>query len=1384
MYEAFLESLNGVKSADLHLHSKDLFDSDNNADRVCARAKELGATAIALTQHGVASQVEAFKKAAKKYGLKFIPGIEAYFKNADEKSGLKHIILLSLSDKGWRVICRAISETQDKNGLAVFTEEDLWKFFGPGTEGHGEVIATTACISGIVADVILTNKKIDDSIEKKLRRSNAEKISQEQLNEAGERAARLKAAYDASKKMYDDAKVLSGKKTTTLAKKVAKMPDGPEKNKQAELLARAQAAIEKARQDKPALQSKVQKAKKAASAAEKELSELYERQKKYMEIVSMADSKLSDAEIWEKSCEAMNNLREIFGEGNLYAEVQYHGLDTEKIVYPMIARIARHLGVPIVATNDVHIVDNTEEELRRRRMLRSLRFNTWSEDSAADRELYIKTDRQMAEWLLKILPLDVVKEAIGNINVIVDKCDVKFEVVTHYPKYISRDGRTPEEVFDQLVWEEARRKFPAGIPDEYRKRLCREIEVMKKMGFVSYHLIVYDFLRYARLYNGIPFEEIDNAPIDEAELIEWKKKKGYTEDVGVSTGDGRGSAVGSLVCQMLNITMLDPILYNLLFERFLNPERVTMPDIDSDISRKIRPRVIEYVKRKYGADCVCGIMTQNAQAPKGAVRNAARCYGLYLNKDKAEDGSKMFLALADQIAKKIPTEVGISFDSKVNNDQTLFEQLLAEYKGNKNAQEIIRWARTFEGCFTAYGAHAAGIVITDGTPVSDIVPLRWNEKLGIYTTQCNMVEVEENGMLKFDFLGLKTLDIMNDCLWQLHKEGISVDIYKIPLDDEAVYREIFAAGRTDSVFQFESSGMKAMLKRFGPTCIEDLIILVSMFRPGPLQYLDDVIEVKNGRKEATFLTPELKPILGTTYSAITYQEQVMRIFQDLAGYTLGGADLVRRAMSKKKLKVLEKERQAFVYGDPDRKDVHGNPTPIKGCVNNGIEETAANALFDQMTEFAKYAFNKSHAAAYAYNAYITGYLKYHYPAEFLMAAMNWAEKTQKKDPIPGLMAEAEEMGVEVCAPDINISGARFTTDGKKIFFGLSAVKTVGASADEILKEREKNGAFKSFPDFYKRCRTKKNAVENLIYAGAFDEFTSNREQLARSIDAYKTALDKLNKKKSFITTATAMVGKVDGISSDDEIVEMQLSLGLHKELTRTTTSDQLQKRIDNAQKALEEALEEYENVEIAEVREDPDERMNREHELLGAYVTAHPMDRYPEFRDIEKINNVTEKDTRIYGVISAMEVKRRKKDGKEMCFLTVEDHTGKIKANLFTEAFLKEKEKVALGKIVVLEGKTQEERSFTSTDDEEKEKAYEFIVSKVFPVEMKKEYVLHVSSYAIFYAGGKENRIRTAYRKKYGAKLYVYDETLHEMREMSFLVDDRISELPGVTINK
>ena len=1366
------------KTCDLHMHSKDQFDSDNAADKVCSREKELGAKAVALTQHGVASQIESFKKAAKKYGLKFIPGIEAYY-SALEK--MFHLIILAMDDTGWKAICMAITEGQNKSGQAVMTEEILRRHFGPGSIGHGHVLATSACINGVIAGVLRSNEAIEKEIkkvERRMQKAVRNAPGNDALEALDEDILVLQDREREKAEKLEKAKALASMKFKQREKAVSKL-SGEAAEAAAKELENDKNLSKEAAESLPDLKKELEAIKRRIAAMNKEKKELIgviEKRDRYLsEIEEMRAGIEDEIVIEERAEEEFRRFIGIFGEGNFYAEVQNHGIDTEAAVYPKIAKLARKLGVPIVATNDVHTIDNSEDELLRRRMLRALRFEQWQDDQPGDDQLYIKTDEELEEWLRRILPEDVVKEAMGNIMAIVDRCDVRFETENHYPKFIPKNGQSTEEFFDDLVERGLKTLFPDGLPEGYRERVEREKEIMKTMGYVDYHLVVRDFTQYASLYDYIPPDRIKDAPIDPAELEEWKKKNGYTKKTGLSNGTGRGSAVGSLVCDALKITHLDPIKYDLYFERFLNPERVSMPDIDSDISRSVRQRVIEYVKQKYGENCVCGIMTQNAQAPRGAIRNAAKCYGLFKNKDdKKDNGAKRFLSLADQIAKKVPMEPGISFDSRTGSGVTVYQSLRSEYMENEDALEIIRWAKVFEGCFTAYGAHAAGIVITDGTPVSEIIPLRWNDKLGIYTTQCNMVEVEEAGMLKFDVLGLKTVDIINDCLWQLEKEGIHVDIYSIPLEDKKVYREIFAKGQTDSVFQFESSGMKQMLKRFKPECFEDLILLVSMFRPGPLQYLDGVIDVKNGVKPLEFLDEKLRPILGTTYGAISYQEQVMRIFQELAGYSLGGADLVRRAMSKKKLSVLEKERHAFVYGDPERH--------IAGCVNNGIPEHVANTLFDQMTEFAKYAFNKSHAAAYAYNAYVTGYLKYHYPAEFLMSAMRWAEKTQRKDPIPGLMAEAKAMGIEVRQPDINMSGAKFTVEDGRILFGLGAVKSVGMSADIILKERNMNGPFRSLHDFYRRCSVNKGAVQNLIAAGAFDSFGTNRLAMKMSVEQFKKAADDVRKKESFIRTAEAMLPYVDSIDTDEKIKEQQKALGLAVELKEVTTRAKLEKRIVNAKKAVKSLKERFESLRVdASAREDRSERMREEKELIGAYVTCHPLDEYEngeETASIRQIRDISAETDRIFGVVGDVQIKKRKKDGKPMAFVTLEDKSGSIRVNFFTAVYGDCSEVLKPGNVIIVTGKAKEEEVFVPNagdadegfDEGEREKEFVFTARNAYLARKRKEKCLYVvSSYAVFHIF-EEKTFREEYGDENGNPLLIYDRSMKELREASYRI--------------
>lgn len=1284
--------MNRKNFPDLHVHSMDQFDSHNDPESVCAKYKELGSEGFALTQHGVLSGIEPMREKAAEYGLKFIPGIETYYGNDDDLRQNKHLILLSADYQGYKAVWKAVSDRKSQNstGRSVMNDGILEKYFAEGTDGHGHVIATSACVNGVIAAVVRSNETIEREIEKIRKKAAKVESSSERLQKTALVLAEIDGNIAEKTTQRDAFKQVAEAKFARREMTVEKLlkNEDPSYESEAALLAEDKARSEKAKEELETVKKELAalKRRRTANAADfKDLQVVAEKEAQFNnQIETLKSRMMTGDEIFEAAKKEALKMQDIFGKDNFYIEIQNHGLDMEAEVYPVLVRLARELDLPLVATNDVHIVDNTEEELLRRRILRALRFEKWEEDQTGDDQLYIKTDDEMIKTLSEIFPEDVVKEALNNTKVIFDRCNVQFPEEKHYPVYPSRDGKSANEMLLDAIRVGAKWRFPDGLDEVHKKRINYEYQIIKSMGYADYHLIVKDFLEYARILAVVPAHKIANAPLDIEELQKWVDENGWTGGYGVGTG--RGSAVGSLVCFCLGITNLDPLSYDLLFERFLNPERVSMPDIDSDISNRTRGKVIEYVQAKYGEDAVCGIMTTNAQAPRGAIRIAAKYYGLSLGKEKE------FLALGDQMAKRVPMEPGTAFNSEMGA-LTVKSYLEDVYKDNADALNILKWALCIEGCFTSYGAHAAGIVISDGAPVSEYVPLRWNNKLSEMTTQVDMNRVESKGLIKMDFLGLRTLDIITDCIRMIkERTGKVIDPLKdINMDDEKVYTEIFQKGRTNAVFQFASSGMKNMLQRFKPNSFDDLIILVSMFRPGPLQYLDGVIDVKRGVKPVKFLTPELEPILGKTYGAITYQEQVMEIFQKLAGYTLGGADMVRRYMSKKKAEKLAHEREAFVNGDESRN--------IKGCVANGIDADVANELFDQMTSFAKYAFNKSHAVAYSANSYYTAWFKYHYPAEFLAAALNWAQDNEE---MAGLIREAKSFGVEVLGPDINRSYEKFTVENGKIRFGLSPIKNVGSSADMIVEER-KNGPYMSLRNFFERTGVNKRAVINLMTAGAFDLFSTNRAAMVSVVEMYKKLVSDLDDKKA-------------------KAEEMRENLIL----LEGTNAVKLQKKIDTVNAAIQKLEASLEDIVLPNMEEDLTEKINAEKEMLGSYISAHPMDEYenPAEYGAIRIGDIASEASRrnngtlrtsITGVINSVVI-RKTKTGKEIAVLEVEDKTGVIKVCAFSNVYPTCKDQLKTGCVFKFTGDVLED-----TYGDEEEKSYTFRISKVQKIKKQRE---------------------------------------------------------------
>ncbi len=1347
----------------IHTHVRSLFDAQIEPKALYDKIKALGGRGVVITDHGVLSSIEDYRPYFDSE-VKLIPGVEVYVDGGS--LGREHLILIAVNDNGYKGISKIVTRSNEtmQGSFPVISKEDLFTF---AKDYQGDIIATSACMQGVLCSILLKNARIQKEIEKI--REKEEKYyspASQEVIEAEKAAKDAADLLDEKIAERDDAKTLSEMKFKKRESAIAKL-SGEEKSLAEKELEKDKAISKEAADRLQGLKDAVDALRKAKSLADKNFKKACESVDKYMaleeKIAKMKETLIpEDTLIAEAEAEAEAYI-EAFGADNFYIEIQYHGIKEESECFPNVVKVARSLNIKLVASNDVHILDNSNEERLKRCLLRSLRFKQWEDEQAGDSELYLKDNHKLAEMLLKILPEDAVEEGLENIAKIIDRCNVEFKTEKHYPKFSKTEDANA--LLEKAVEEGIAWRFPNGMDKEHEDRIKYELEIIESMGYADYHLIVKDFLEYGRLLGYVPRTKIKDAPLTIPELKVWIEENHWKNGC-LRIGPGRGSAVGSLVCFCLGITNLDPLKYGLLFERFLNPERISMPDIDSDISNESRGKVIDYVKARYGEDCVCGIMTTDSQGPKGAIAMAAKYYGLRKYGEPLKNAGP---SLSDDI----PDVINVSFSTMVTEKgtipeddkaptTTLYDYMYKKHESNKDEIEVLKWALVCEGMFTAYGAHAAGIVISDGNPISDYLPLRYNEGLNMMTTQCDMVQTEDSGLLKFDLLGLKTLDIISETMMTIEKaHGIIVDPLNIDLNDEKIYKEVFSKGLTQSVFQFASSGMKQMLKRFKPSSFEDLIILVSMYRPGPLQYLDDVIAVKNGTKKMTFLTPTLEPILGKTYGAIVYQEQVMQIFQSLAGYTLGGADMVRRFMSKKKKDKLEHEREAFINGDPERN--------IDGCVKRGIPAEIANELFDQMMAFASYAFNKSHAAAYAFNAYLTAWFKFYYPAEFFTAALNWTEKITE---VSILLYEASLYDVQVLAPDVNLSEDRFSYQNGAIRFGLSSIASVKNHATNILEVRG-NGAFKSLKDFIVRTDETSKIIENLICAGAFDGFFKNRKSMLNFSEELKSPLKKYHEKTAFIKSAEYVLPIIESIPSDEELINAQKKAGLKAEVKEKTTVQKLEAKISSAKEALKVIEEELNTVKIIDCVEDKAARMHKEKELLGIYLTEHPIDYYPSADEIRaSVICNAEGDCPIYGVITDFTIRLTRKTGQQMATFKLEDRTGSINVVMFTKQFARWGKHLQNGKVVKLLGNVQIE------SDEENE-SIQFIADGVEEVKQKMLPVMYsVSSYATFHLE-VEDAFRSKFEEEDGREFILYDKMRGEMRRMLYHVSDKVLEMPG-----
>lgn len=899
---------------------------------------------------------------------------------------------------------------------------------------------------------------------------------------------------------------------------------------------------------------------------------------------------------YDKARKLAMEYRDIFGNGNYYLEIQDHGLPEQKQVNTEVVRLSRELNIPLVATNDVHYVDKDDAKIQD--ILMCLQMQKTIDDENRMKfpsdEFYLKSREEMEQLFPEL------EEALDNTNEIAERCNVEFEFNKyHLPRYDVPEGYTTNGYFRELCQKGLVERYGEDCPEEYKERLEYELNTIENMGYVEYFLIVWDFINFAKQNN-------------------------------IMVGPGRGSAAGSIVAYTLKITDIDPMKYSLLFERFLNPERVSMPDIDIDFCYERREEVIDYVKRKYGEDHVAQIITFGTMGAKIAIRDVARVLNVSYNK-------------ADQIAKEIPFELGMTIDKAMDSNPTLVEL----YESDAEAREVIDISKRLEGTLRHASTHAAGVVIARN-PVDEYVPLYKHQDS--ITTQFTMTTLEELGLLKMDFLGLRTLTVIRDALdlIELNRDikGYTehIDFSKMEYDDDEVF-ETLSQGNTLGVFQLESSGMRNFMKQLKPNSFEDIVAGISLFRPGPMDSIPTYIENKNNPEKVTYINDKLRPILEVTYGCLVYQEQVMQVVRDLAGYSYGRSDLVRRAMSKKKMDVMEEERQYFIHG---KFDDEGN-IEIPGCIRNGISEEDANKIFDDMIDFARYAFNKSHAAAYGVLAYETAYLKVHYPVEFMAALMT--SIMGNSDKVVEYIRECNAIGIPVNPPDINKSFSKFSVEGDSIRFGLAAVKNVGVNIIEnIVKEREENGGFKDFVDFAKRLDTKdtnKRVVESLIKCGAFDQISENRATLMAGYESVLESIS-MDRKKN----VQGQISLFDAFSAQvEEVPDMQLSTNLPV---------------------------------VREFSEK--ERLNMEKEVLGMYLSGHPLSEYKSELDrktsinMKKINELKENEKTFMklhdrevimgGMVIAKRIMTTKRN-EIMAFITLEDLYGAIEVVVFPQTLKK-----------------------------------------------------------------------------------------------------------------
>ncbi|MFZ7121700.1 MAG: DNA polymerase III subunit alpha [Eubacteriaceae bacterium] len=900
----------------------------------------------------------------------------------------------------------------------------------------------------------------------------------------------------------------------------------------------------------------------------------------------------------EKAKDLVREYTDLFGKNNFYLELQNHHMEEQLRVNDQLIKLSREMDVPLVATNDVHYID--KKDAKSHEILLCIQTATNIDDENRmkfpNEEFYLKSHQEMLD-LFKHVP-----EAIENSNAIAEKCNVDLDFNTmHLPKYPLEDGVNEKEFLRELCYQGLKNKYKV-IDNALKDRMEFELSTIDKMGYNDYFLIVWDFIKYAK-------------------------------DNNIMVGPGRGSAAGSIVSYTLDITTIDPIKYNLLFERFLNPNRVTMPDIDIDFCYERRQEVIEYVVDKYGKDHVAQIITFGTMAARAAIRDVGRALNMPYSK-------------VDKVAKQIPMEIGMNIEKALNGNADLSKMT----REDEEVNQLIELSKSVEGLSRHASTHAAGVVISN-KPIVEYVPLYRNNEM--ITTQFPMTLLEDLGLLKMDFLGLRTLTVIRDALDNIKlSKNIDIDIDNLNIDDKGVY-QLISSGDTLGVFQLESSGMQKFMNNLKPDAFEDIIAGISLYRPGPMDQIPTYIKNKKDPKHIKYIHPILEPILKVTYGCMVYQEQVMQIVREVAGYSMARSDLVRRAMSKKKMKVMEEERKVFIYGELDEE----NKVIVEGAIRRGVSLEQANQIYDQMIDFANYAFNKSHAAAYAVIAYQTAWLKKYYPVEFMAAILTSVMGNDTK--VAQYIVNCRKMGITVLPPDVNESFIKFTVVGDNIRFGLAAVKNVGENAINSIINNRKEKSYLTFTDFCKKIDSRvmnKRAVESLIKCGAFDSLRVYRSQLMNIFE------------KTIENIAIEKKNNIDG------------QLSLFQNMNNKSLTDENLPQIEEFEEEIKLAMEK---------------------EMLGLYITGHPLKKYEEI--LEKKSTVNSNVMNNYEELHDLGVKdgcmvtaggiinNKKnlltKNNNMMCFLTLEDLYGSMEIVVFPKVYSRYEHLVDTDKKVLIKGK-------------------------------------------------------------------------------------------------